>query len=293
MNAWFRGSLVLVSSMLASCALESGQEDPTFGEGNQVEQAPAVEPTPAVHEGAGAESKQGVSEASEVLAAADEPQMPSGAFEDIAALCRAQERLVEESLRKVELARREYEAEFSLKPSCAVDGASLKKAKVTLGGPFLDVKAIAANVASGAGTFLVVRTADGWRALPRASAMAWYNDPGCFSIERDAGIAQVSVMGTDDAPALVVVESTDRGHHMEEDLDSETHPMVFWEEIKTLAAACRLGADGVRCDARQVVRVELVPSTHAGGRSTAVHFGTSYRVDEKGTLRTEATYAAE
>ena len=297
MNAWFRGSLVLVSSLMTSCALESGGSElsqdepetaavPVVTRSNEPSAPEPLAPGPSV--------PAAPEPAALEPAAAEEPsEMPAGVFESIAALCRAQKALVAPSLRRAQQSHQDFNPDFKLEPSCVLALHGFEQVNVKLGGPFLEVAAITANLRSGNGLFVVVRTAEGWRALPRASSVSAHSDPGCFSIERDAGLRRIEVMGPDTAPALVVLESTSRGDHIENGDSENPANMRFWDDRKIYASACRVGATGMVCDDRVVVRKELSAGSVEGVPESILRFSTSYRVDDTGTLLTEATYVPD
>jgi len=292
MNAWFRGSLVLVSSLMASCALESGGSEPSPDEA-ETAAVPVVtrSNSPTAPEALAPEPSE---PAAPEPAAAEEPsEMPAGVFESIDALCRAQKVLVAPSLRRAQQSHQDFNPDFKLVPSCALAPHGFEQVNVKLGGPFLEVAAITANLRSGNGLFVVVRTAEGWRALPRASSLSAHSDPGCFSIERDAGLRRIEVMGPDTAPALVVLESTSRGDHIEHGDSENPANMRFWDDRKIYASACRVGAAGMVCDDRVVIRKELSAGSVESSPESILRFSTSYRVDDTGTLRTEATYVPD
>jgi hypothetical protein len=107
-------------------------------------------------------------------------------------------------------------------------------------------------------------------------------DPGCFSIERETGLVAVRVEGSS-RPALVLVEGTDRGARMEDEVPGQD--LVTWDDVTRRAVACRLDLDQTTCDAPVVLRVERVPSTTAGGRKATVRFETTYAVDTAGRVQ--------
>lgn len=289
MNAWFRGSLVLVSSLMASCALESGGSEPSPDEAETA----AVPVVTRSNEPLAPEPEPSAPEVAEPTAAEEPSEMPAGVFESIAALCRAQKVLVAPSLRRAQQSHQDFNPDFKLEPSCALATHGLERVSVKLGGPFLEVAAITANLSAGNGLFVVVRTAEGWRALPRASSVSAHSDPGCFSIERDTGLRRIEVMGQDTAPALVVLEGTSRGDHIEHGDSDNPANMRFWDDRKTYASACRVGATGMVCDDRIVIRKEVSAGSVEGGPESILRFSTSYRVDDAGRLRTEATYVPD
>ena len=171
-----------------------------------------------------------------------------------------------------------------------MSATALAKVPVELRAPFLEVRAIQIETGSATETHLATRTAAGWRAVLAASVTSYHDDPGCFSIERDGGILSVRVEGSV-VPALVIVESSDRGVVMEDAVtdDAGNEHMIRWEDVKQRARACRTEASGyLACDASVVIRTERIPSSTEGGRHAQVRFATEATVDARGHVRAAA-----
>lgn len=244
-------------------------------------------------EDAGDDGESGESEVV-ATAAAEELFVPRGAFATIEALCRAQEALAEGRIAKAREEAIERGEDSKVRASCRRSTTALAKAKVAIRAPYLDVAAIEVETGWAKATHVVARTSAGWRAIPGASVTDFHDDPGCFSITRDIGIAAVRVEGSAH-PALVVVESSGRGIDMEEPTDAT--PWIGWEQVTERAVACRVrivdGARELACDAGVVTKVAKVPSTTAGGRRVTVAFETGYTVDDRGHLHAKKTPPAE
>lgn len=223
------------------------------------------------------------------------PAVPTTTFASLDALCRAQMDLAAPLVAEANARWAERGETSTLTPKCVESGTALAKVPVALAAPFLEVRAIEVETGRATETHLVTRTAAGWFALGRASIVDYHDDPGCFSIERDSGLVSVRVEGGT-TPALVVVESTNRGARMEEvepDESGTVHPIV-WDDDTHRARACRAESSGyVACDAPVVLRIERTPSTTEGGRRAEVRFATQAVVDGKGHLHVAAQPATE
>lgn len=260
--------LVLVPILGSSCALSSDGDDPASA------YAPASAPASA---------------SAFASAPASPPiTVPPGPFPSLDALCEAQKALVAPRLVEAADGRAEVGAS-PLAARCEVSRA-VERMKVALRAPFLDVSAIELETGHAVETHIVVRTAAGWLAVPDASIDAWHDDPGCFTIERDAGVLEVRVEG-DVTPALVIVEVSERGEHMEpRDEPDGAATSVDWSDVTERARACRLEAGALACDAPVVLRVENVPSTTEGGRQIAIRFETTTTTSAAGRLVPERRY---
>ncbi len=257
-----------------SCAVPSGPADendfpPTE---ESVAATEPAEPTPNVEPGA-------------VANELDAPVVPSAAFASLDALCAAQKELVRDRVAQAakDLTELHGEEAEAIAPSCkAVPLAP--KVQVKLRAPFLEVRSLEIETGYAAETHVVVRTAEGWRALPHASVTDGHMDPGCFSIERDTGIEAIRVEG-DGTPTLVIVEGTDRGARVEEDAD-EDGTSATWTDLSQRVVACRLAS----CDEPVIVHVDRVPSTFEGGRKTELRFATTYAIDGAGRVRPKTRF---
>lgn len=272
--------VVFVPVVLTSCALASAPER-------------RLDAEPIVEAAASAES------AAEIVAPpADEPAgaadilVPTGRFDSIEALCAAQKKLaaprIADALR--ELADR-GETDVYLEPRCERSKAALAATPLQLEAPFLEAAAIEVEAGHSTRTHVVARTKDGWYAAPEAAIDVFHEDPGCFSIERDAGILAIRV----ERGSLVIVNATSRGAEMEEPEvvdDEQSEAPVSWDDVTHYGRACRLGAAGLACGEPVVLRVERVPSTDEAGRIPSVIFETTSSVDANGNLVPKARYAA-
>jgi hypothetical protein len=249
--------LALSFFALVSCVLPAEPADPT----------PRAEPTEPARE-------------PEEVAAADTVKedlfVPLGVFPSLEALCASQKELVRD---RVSTATKQldeiYGEPSNIVPSCKVSPFG-PKVDVKLRAPFFEARALEVETGDASETHVVVRTANGWQALPEASITEAHNDPGCFSIERDTGIEAIRVEGS----TLLVVEGSDRGARMEDPADETASP-VMWSDVSTHVVACRLGPTPT-CDPRVTVKVECVPSSTEGDRKTELRFATTYSVDPAG-----------
>lgn len=258
-------SSLFLSVVLSSCALASSPEP--NAPASPVEAEPAPEAAP---EG----------RADEVEA----PLIPSGRFDSLEALCEEQKKLAAPSIAEALAGYADRgETDVVLVPRCDVSTTALLRAVVAIGGPFLEISAIEVETGHATRTHVVVRTKDGWFAAPRPAMEAYHDDPGCGSIERDAGILAVRV----ERGALVIVTASERL------VDLEEGAAVYWDEATERARACRLGRAGLSCDEPVTLRVERVPSTTDGGRSSRVQFETTVSVGADGDLVPAHRYEAE
>lgn len=212
--------------------------------------------------------------------------VPAGVFPSIEALCAAQVKEIAAQLAEADKEREErYDGSGKAAAHCA--RISLAKVAVKVAAPVLEVAAIEVETGWARETHVVVRTAEGFRALTHASVVGYHDDPGCFSIERDSGLSAIRVEGD----TLVLVEGTARGSRMEEPVEDGQGAvsMVTWDDVTDRAVACRLAAEGT-CDAPVVVRIERVPSTTADGRKSEVLFSTPYALDPAGHVLPETRY---
>lgn len=262
-----RPLLVLLTFALASCALptqpEEAAPEPTVAEG--AAPAPESEPSPSDLVGGG----------DDLSAAREEVFVPQGIFPSLDALCAAQKELVRERVEQAAKEMAETLGEGSnVVPTCTVKPFD-RTVRVKLGGAYLEARALEVETGYATETHVLVRTAEGWQAMPHASVTDAHNDPGCFSIERDTAIDAVTVEGS----TVLILEGSDRGARIDDDgPDTSVESPVTWTELSTHAVACRPGPIPT-CDPRVTVRVELVPSTTEGGRKTEVTYATSYGID--------------
>lgn len=162
----------------------------------------------------------------------------------------------------------------------------LERAHVALAPPFLDLKAVTVSNEGRTETNLVVRTAGGWFPVSAPLLVAWDDDPGCPSIERESAIMEVRV----ERGALVVVTTADREWH------SETRSGFVQ---LTKARACRVADAEVECGEPETVAATL--SSHPLEREgvgddtpdmpeAAQVFSTRYWVDADGELEVAEPY---
>jgi hypothetical protein len=224
---------------------------------------------------------------SEIAASETDHHVPAGVFASVEALCTAQKALVAARFAELRKEREEngvaeVDSDVPSSPRCGLAEGALAKVDVKLRAPFLEVRAISVETGDAVEEHLVVLTAEGWRALPHAHIADYHMDPGCFSIERETGLVAVRVEGSS-RPALVLVEGTDRGARMEDEVPGQD--LVTWDDVTRRAVACRLDVGGTTCDAPVVLRVERIPSTTAGGRTAKLRFETTYAVDAAGRVQ--------
>ena len=159
--------------------------------------------------------------------------------------------------------------------------SALDDARIELTAPFLDVKAVTTSSDGRTETYLVVRTADGWVQVDAPLLVAWDDDPGCPSVERESTIAEVRV----ERGVLVVVTTADRDWYA----DARSGFVQL-----TKARACRLADGAVTCSDAETVAASL--SSHADGDDTpdmpeaAQTFSTRWWVDADGELELAETY---
>jgi hypothetical protein len=280
------GLLVVLPVIVSSCAFSGGGDTGDPGDpGDTSGTSQEAEPTP---------------EEPSTATPAPEPQsesaVPAGTFATLDALCEDQKRLAAPRLEQAAKDRAERtEGEAKLVARCEVSGTALAAAKIELRAPFLEVRAIEVETGHATETHVVARTQAGWVAVPHASVDSWYDDPGCFSIERDTGIVAVRVEG-DRTPVLVVVEGTDRGAHMEEvepEAAGEPHEPIYWMDVSHRARACRLQPSGLACDEPVVVRVQRVKSVHGRTVETEARFETTTTVSPEGRVLAARTFDPE
>lgn len=185
------------------------------------------------------------------------------------------------------VAEPEAELELTLLDEVTVEGElarasnALDEARIALAPPFLDVKAETTTTDGRTETSLVVRTADGWVHVDEPLLVAWDDDPGCPSVERENAIVEVRV----ERGVLVVVTTADRDWHS----DARSGFVQL-----TKARACRLADGAVTCSDAETVAASL--SSHADGDDTpdmpeaAQTFSTRWWVDADGELEVAEAY---
>lgn len=224
-------------------------------------------------------------EAEEEVAADEDPEtvMPRGAFPSIEALCVAQKELAAPAIAKANEERAErYEGPSAVTAACEESKDALTNVSLHVGAPFHEVRAITVETGNATETHLVVRTDEGWQAAQQAVISDFHDDPGCPSIRRDGGLREIRV----ERGALVVVSTSNRGDG-EEEIAGEASTIVYWSRVFEDATACRVERGALRCDATVVISATRTASSD----TTPEHvFATSYRIDDAGHVRPDATY---
>jgi hypothetical protein len=196
--------------------------------------------------------------------------LASTPFVSITALCATQMATVVPRLRQAERDLDGMLGGQKLKASCDENRAAMKGVKLSMRAPFYDASAITFEDGWGTETDLVVRTADGWVRVAGALAYEGHADPGCPSIVRGRGAAEVRVEQIGGAPALVVVSEADRGWE-----DADSYGSMVFSQIRS----CRLGGGKISCQ----------PSATIGARLEMIHRDTQRRLPEKEIFKTTYT----
>jgi hypothetical protein len=200
-------------------------------------------------------------------------------FVSVEALCETQMRAAAPRIRQAQAELRDRGGPLGRSPACAEDRGAMKSVKLDMRAPYFDATAITYEDGYGMATDLAVRAADGWLLAPVQLAYDGYLDPGCPSIVRARGLAEVRVQGGEGgAPAqLVVVTDSDRGWDGERGFGA----MIF-----TSVRACRAAAGRLGCGAEQIVaaRHELFDYDTRKPLPVKQRFATTYTVDDKGAV---------
>ena len=209
---------------------------------------------------------------------------PKG-FASLDAMCVAENARVRPSIEAAEARRVELISEGSMAPPvtahCEVSKTALEHANVMLRAPFLEVTAIDIETGNAVETHLATRTESGWFLVAEASLSVWHEDPGCFSIERDAAITSIRVEAEG---TLVVTENRERGAKMEEIDGPDGMRLRTWTDTHRSERGCRLESSGLSCAMPVVVHVARTMRDEDGDHASEVLFDTTTHVSPQGEL---------
>lgn len=270
-------ALLLLSTALAGCASHPIAADPS-ADGPARNPIVPVDPASPTEMGASMPAVPDTIDPDAALASAP--------FVSITALCATQMATVLPRLRQAE---RDLEGRMGpqkLKPSCDEDRAAMKRVKLSMRAPFYDATAITFEDGWGTETDLVVRTADGWVRVAGALAYDGHADPGCPSIVRGRGAAEVRVEQVGGAPALVVLSESDRGWE-----DEDSYGSMVFSQLR----ACRLGGGKISCQpgATVAARLEMIRRDTQRRLPAKEVFKTTYTIDDKGVVHRAKSYELE
>lgn len=189
--------------------------------------------------------------------------VPPGTFATLEALCDAQEALIAPTLRAADEARLEIDPDRKIAPHCARSAHAFDGVTISLRAPLLEVAPLEIETGFATEVHVAVRTAEGWMAVPHASLATFYDDPGCFTIERDDGLVAVTVRGDEPSEqALVLVERSVRGAVMDVDeRDDGSISVGAWADVTRRSISCSVKAGTIACSEPTVLSVERMKTS--------------------------------
>lgn len=196
---------------------------------------------------------------SDPIAVEPAPTMPGGVFATLSDLCEAQQRLITPTLAVAQASVTDRGDDAILRPHCELSRTALEHVTIDLAPPILEIAALDIETGFAIETHLAVRTSDGWISVPHASLVAFHDDPGCFTMERDAGLVSIRVVG-DDAPRLALIEQSARGAVMDDREENGVVRVETFDDVTERSIECDLASNTFTCGQPMFVSVTRVAS---------------------------------